>query len=74
MPFFHACIFAASTVTPVTVTPMVAAPWRAFSTKLAAAMSAFDGMQPQLRHTPPRLSFSMTSVLSLSCAQRIPAT
>ncbi|MFO0626186.1 MAG: hypothetical protein U0325_11270 [Polyangiales bacterium] len=74
IPFFQSCIFCESMVTPETFTPITDDCVRARSAKFAAAMSAFDGMQPQLRHTPPQDSFSITRVFCLSCARRMPAT
>ena len=39
------------------------------------AKSAFDGMQPTLRHVPPSVGyFSIIAVLKPNCAQRIADT
>src|SRR6186997_3152710 len=37
-------------------------------------MSAFDGMQPTFRHTPPGCSRSTTTVFTPSCPRRMPHT
>ena len=37
-------------------------------------MSAFDGMHPQFRQTPPSDSFSTSAVFLPSCASRMAAT
>ena len=65
--------FAMSTLGASTRMPRSAAP-RMSSTRFAAAMSAFDGMQPQLRQTPPSDSFSTSATFLPSCASRMAAT
>ena len=45
-----------------------------FSTKCAFAISALEGMQPQLRHTPPYSSSSIHATFSPSCPSRIAHT
>jgi hypothetical protein len=70
MPSFQSCIWSGSTSTPVTLRP-IEEPAFAFSYRWAAEISALEGMQPQLRHTPPGDSFSMQSVFCLSWARRI---
>ena len=40
--------------------------WPIFSYIFAAWMTAFDGMHPTLRHTPPMYSRSIMAVLTLS--------
>jgi hypothetical protein len=45
-----------------------------FSTNSALASRALEGMQPQLRQTPPSLARSMQAVLKPSCAARIAPT
>ena len=47
---------------------------RMSSTRLAAAMSALEGMHPQFRHTPPSSSRSTRAALFPSCASRMAAT
>jgi hypothetical protein len=34
-------------------------------------MSALEGMQPQLRHTPPTSYFSLQATFCLSCPSRM---
>ena len=51
----------------------MSAPWLSLSYFFAAWMSAFDGMQPTFRQTPP-LSFSTTSAFFLSWPSRMAAT
>jgi hypothetical protein len=48
-----------------TVMPRTSA-WPILSKVLAAWITAFDGMHPTLRHTPPMYSRSMIAVLTLS--------
>ncbi len=64
---------ARSTLGASTRMPRSAAP-RISSTRFAAAMRAFDGMQPQLRQTPPSAPFSTSAVFFPSCASRMAAT
>ncbi len=65
--------FAMSTRVDSVRIPRSAAP-RMSSTRFAAAMSAFDGMHPQFRQTPPSDSFSTSAVRLPSCASRMAAT
>jgi hypothetical protein len=59
---------------PSAETPNVS-PWlRRFSTSSAPVSSAFEGMQPQLRQTPPGRSSSITATRRPSCAARMAAT
>jgi hypothetical protein len=46
----------------------------AFSYSLDALMSAFEGMQPTFRHTPPGAAFSTTRTFLRSWPRRMPAT
>ncbi len=64
--------FATSTLGSA-VMPRWPAPRRS-STRFAAAMSAFEGMQPQLRQTPPSASLSTSAVFFPSWARRMAAT
>src|ERR1700712_1125269 len=57
---------------PVIEIPM-SSEWPSLSNVLAAWITALDGMQPTLRHTPPMYSRSMMAVLTLSCPSRIAA-
>jgi len=43
-------------------------------TSSALRSSAFDGMQPTLRQTPPQYFFSTTAVFKPSCVARMAAT
>src|SRR5947207_3238302 len=54
--------------------PNVFASLPTMCTSSAFRSSAFDGMQPTLRQTPPQYFFSTTAVLKPSCAARIAAT
>ncbi len=68
-PPFHACSFAMSIVgLPGIVMPM-SSECPIFSYVFAAWITALDGMQPTLRHTPPQYSRSMMAVFTLSCAE-----
>ena len=73
MPSFHSCILETSTFRPSTSMPMWAA-LRTLWTRPEAAISALDGMQPQLRQTPPQYSFSTQRVLIPSWPSRMAAT
>ena len=58
-----------------TLMPMPAKPWPASSNRCEACSSALDGMQPTLRHVPPKVaSFSTTATFMPSCAARIAQT
>jgi hypothetical protein len=74
------CIFATSTLAPVTLIPWSARWCETFSYSSEEASSALDGMQPTLRHVPPSLRSpraffqpSMQAVLKPSCAARMAA-
>ena len=56
------------------VMPKTSFSW--FSTCASSALrsSAFDGMQPTLRQTPPQYFFSITATDLPSCAARMAAT
>jgi hypothetical protein len=71
-PPFQVCIFFMSSVGLATVMPM-SSTWPSFSNVLAAWITAFDGMQPTLRQTPPMYSRSMMQVLTFSWPSRIAA-
>jgi hypothetical protein len=64
-PPFHACSLPMSIVGLPTAMPSSSA-WPIFSKVLAAWITAFDGMHPTFRHTPPMYSRSMIAVLTLS--------
>jgi hypothetical protein len=64
-PPFQVCSLAMSIDGLPTVMPSSSA-WPIFSKVLAAWMTAFDGMHPTFRHTPPMYSRSMIAVLTLS--------
>jgi hypothetical protein len=59
MPAFHSTSFATSRRTSLNVMPIAAASCARLMSA-PAAIIAFDGMQPTLRHVPPRYSFSTT--------------
>ena len=67
--------FAQSSVTPWTPMPKLSAlSWTKWTIS-AFLISAFVGMQPQFRQTPPRFgSRSMTTAFSPSWPARMPAT
>jgi hypothetical protein len=71
MPPFHACSLVMSMVGAATVMPSSSA-CPIFSNVLAAWITAFDGMQPTLRHTPPQYSFSTTTAFTFSWPRRMP--
>ncbi len=71
--FLNSRSFATSTLGGSARMPRSPAP-RISSTRFAAAMSALEGMHPQLRQTPPSASFSTSAVFLPSCASRIAAT
>ena len=73
MPAFHATRAPTSRPSNLALMPIRSACW-ILSTSLLAAISALLGMQPTLRHTPPRFSFSTMAVLRPSWAQRIAQT
>ena len=56
----------------VSLMPM-SSEWLSLSNILAAWMTAFEGMQPTFRQTPPVAPFSMTMVFTPSCPRRMPA-
>ena len=65
-PPFHACSFFMSSVGLPGIEMPRSSAWPIFSNILAAWITAFDGMHPTLRQTPPMYSRSMTAVLTLS--------
>ena len=80
MASLRACIFATSIFAPETVMPCGSRCWRTLSYSSEVASSALDGMQPTLRHVPPRASSpfalrhpSMHAVFNPSCAARMAA-
>ena len=80
MESLRACIFAISIFAPVTLMPCASRCLPTFSNSSEVASSAFEGMQPTLRHVPPRASSpfaffhpSMHAVLNPSCAARTAA-
>ncbi len=65
-PPFHACSFVMSIVGFCAIAMPSSSACDILSNIFAAWMTAFDGMQPTLRHTPPMYSRSITSVFTLS--------
>src|SRR6185503_15275163 len=64
-----------SSETPDTFTPSAPICLLTSSYRSDANSSALDGIQPTLRHVPPRLArFSTQAVFRPSCAQRIAQT
>ena len=64
-----------SRVSPVVLMPWWANSWFATSKWCDDCNSAFDGMQPTLRHVPPKVPyFSTMAVFRPSCAARMAAT
>jgi hypothetical protein len=77
IPFFQATVWVRSMAGLAAVIPSVppSAAFATVSNLLAAWMIALDGMQPTLRHVPPRPSPASTSTASSpSWPQRMPAT
>ncbi|HEX5724742.1 MAG TPA: hypothetical protein VFX98_04705 [Longimicrobiaceae bacterium] len=72
IPAFHRWVAAKSTTGSPARIPIASA-LRIFSTSPATVMSALEGMHPQFRQTPPRLSCSMQRVRFPSAASRMAA-
>ncbi len=71
----RACIRLRSSFTPSTITPCAAKSCDAAAKFSEDCSSAFDGMQPILRHVPPSVAlFSTHATFMPSCAARIAQT
>ena len=70
----RAITFDQFTFSPSNERPQVSASCPTFSYSSALARSALVGMQPQFRHTPPRLERSTHATFSPSCAARMAPT
>jgi hypothetical protein len=72
-PPFQLCSFFMSIAGLLAIVMPISSAWPILSNIFDAWITALDGMQPTLRHTPPMYSRSMMQVLTLSWPSRIAA-